>query len=106
MAAYNEATRLPRSVRKRAKYFSRVPWTHEVRIAVEKSADRSLELARRLAAEQVNFHAIVNAVHRGERYTSCDEMQAACEIFARHTIDGFAFDVVTLILAGALLSLG
>jgi len=67
VSAYKETTRLPRNMRRRANYFSRVPWTHDVRIAVEKSADRSLELARRLAAEQVNFYAIVNAVHRGER---------------------------------------
>jgi len=33
-------------------------------------------------------------------------MQAAREIFARQKIDGFTFDVVTLILAGALLSFG
>jgi dolichyl-phosphate beta-glucosyltransferase len=66
--AYNEAHRLANSVRTLRQYLDTVSWSHEVILVVERSTDGTLDLARRLAAEQAAFHAIGNPEQRGKGY--------------------------------------
>jgi len=65
--AYNEAQRLPHSLRLLREYFgSRSSRSYEVLVVVEHSTDGTLELAREAASEQANFHVIDNPVQRGK----------------------------------------
>src|SRR5438105_4971088 len=66
--AYNEALRLPRSLRAMAEYFGAVGFPHEVLIVVEHSTDGTLELALAETAKQANFRVIDNKVQRGKGY--------------------------------------
>ncbi len=66
--AYNEAKRLPASLRQMAEHFGRFTFPYEVLIIVEHSSDGTLELAVEFAAKQANFHVVDNAVHRGKGY--------------------------------------
>ena len=65
---YNEALRLPHSLRAMAAYFGGVRFSHEILIVVEHSTDGTLELAAQATAKQANFQVIDNRVHRGKGY--------------------------------------
>ena len=64
--AYNEATRLPQSLRKIIEAAGSFAFTFEVLVIVEKSTDGTLELAREVAAKQANFQIIDNGPQRGK----------------------------------------
>lgn len=66
--AYNEARRLPPTLEKMAEFFGKLGRPYEVLIIVERSADGTLEIAARFAAQQAHFQAIDNAVQRGKGY--------------------------------------
>jgi len=66
--AFNEATRLPQSLRLLGDYFGRTSLLFEVLIVVEHSTDGTLELAKEAASEQANFQVIDNRVQRGKGY--------------------------------------
>lgn len=66
--AFNEAARLPQSLRRIAEFDGGFGCAFEVLVVVEKSTDGTLELAREAAAGQPNFHIIDNAVQRGKGY--------------------------------------
>jgi dolichyl-phosphate beta-glucosyltransferase len=65
---YNEALRLPASLRTMEAYFSGVAFTYEVLIVVEHSTDGTLELAAQATATQANFQVMDNQVHRGKGF--------------------------------------
>ncbi len=64
--AYNEATRLPQSLRKIIEAAGRFSFGYEVLVIVEQSADGTLELAREVMAKQANFQVIDNGPQRGK----------------------------------------
>lgn len=78
--AYNEALRLPHSLRVLRDHFGAPPWTlrsFEILIVVEQSTDGTLELAREATSEEPNFYIIDNRVHRGKGYAVCSGMRQA-----------------------------
>ena len=78
--AYNEASRLPHSLRLLRDHVgapSRASRSFEVLIVVEHSTDGTLELAREAVSEQANFHVIDNRVHRGKGYAVRSGMRQA-----------------------------
>jgi dolichyl-phosphate beta-glucosyltransferase len=78
--AYNEAARLPHSLRLLGEYAgasSRSNRSFEVLVVVERSTDGTLELARKAAAELANFLVIDNQVHRGKGYAVRSGMRQA-----------------------------
>jgi dolichyl-phosphate beta-glucosyltransferase len=66
--AYNEAARLPQSLRKLTEFSQRFTVPVEVLVVIEKSTDGTVELAREAVAKQTNFRIISNDVQRGKGY--------------------------------------
>ncbi len=66
--AYNEAHRLPDSLEKIIDYGRGFAFSWEVIVVIERSQDKTLELARRITAKQANFQILDNKVHRGKGY--------------------------------------
>lgn len=64
--AYNEATRLPQSLRKIMEAAGGFGFSFEVLVIVEESADGTLELAREVVSKQANFQIIDNGPQRGK----------------------------------------
>jgi len=76
--AYNEASRLPHSLRLLGDHFT--SWSSrsfEVLVVVEHSTDGTLELAREAMAEQANFRIIANRAHRGKGFAVRSGMREA-----------------------------
>lgn len=66
--AYNEERRLPVSIRDIRSFFSAFNDPFEVLVIVEKSTDRTLELAHEAAKGDDRIQVIDNQVHRGKGY--------------------------------------
>ena len=66
--AFNEARRLPATLRQLMEFSSRFTLPFEVWVMVEKSDDDTFELAAGLVSNQVRFHVIDNRVQRGKGY--------------------------------------
>lgn len=66
--AYNEAGRLEASITELASFLGSVSWSHEVFLVIEKSADGTLELARRLATRIPSMEVIGHDFQRGKGY--------------------------------------
>jgi len=64
--AYNEARRLPQTLRQLIAFCNRLENSWEGVIVVEKSTDETLDLARRAVQGQENFKVIDTGVHRGK----------------------------------------
>jgi dolichyl-phosphate beta-glucosyltransferase len=64
--AYNEAARLPQSLRKIMESSGSFAFSFEVLVVVEESTDGTLELARETVAKQANFQIIDNGAQRGK----------------------------------------
>lgn len=76
--AYNEERRLPTSLRDIQAFFGRFPASAlEIIVVIEKSTDRTLELARSVVGDDPRFHVIDNVVHRGKGYAVRSGMQRA-----------------------------
>jgi dolichyl-phosphate beta-glucosyltransferase len=75
--AYNEARRLPPTLSALASFCGSLAFSHEVLIVVERSSDRTLEIAASFAAQQAHFQVIDNLVHRGKGYAVRSGMQRA-----------------------------
>ena len=66
--AYNEERRLPTSIRDIRSFFGRFVLEMEVLVVVEKSSDRTVELARLAAENDPMIHIIDNQVQRGKGF--------------------------------------
>ena len=67
--AYNEQRRLPESLRGISAFFSKWPEDSvEILAVIEKSTDRTLELALEAVKNDRKFRVIDNVVHRGKGY--------------------------------------
>jgi dolichyl-phosphate beta-glucosyltransferase len=66
--AYNEERRLPTSIRDIKAFFKNVSDPIEVIVVVEKSKDRTFELAKAAAADEPRITVIDNRVHRGKGF--------------------------------------
>jgi dolichyl-phosphate beta-glucosyltransferase len=75
--AYNEAHRLPESIRELVQFSQSLNFDHEVLVVVEKSTDNTLELARQGFGANPHFRILNNRVHRGKGYASRSGMLQA-----------------------------
>ncbi len=66
--AYNEERRLPHTIRDLRAFFGRVGSSIEIIIVIEKSTDRTVELARESAAGDSHIRIVANDVQRGKGY--------------------------------------
>lgn len=66
--AYNEERRLPTSIRDIRAFFSGINDPFEVLVVIEKSKDRTVELARAAAEGEGRIQVIDNQVHRGKGF--------------------------------------
>lgn len=66
--AYNEARRLPQSLRDIKTFFSRFPENYEVIVIVEKSSDNTVQLAQAEVAGDLHFKIVDNKVRRGKGF--------------------------------------
>src|SRR5438094_60314 len=66
--AFNEARRLPESLRVIVEFCDAAPWPCEVIVVVEKSTDETLDHARQAVANRADFRVIDNKVHRGKGF--------------------------------------
>jgi len=66
--AFNEARRLPATLRELMEFSSRFTQPFEVWVMVEKSEDDTFDLASQLVSNQARFHVIDNQVQRGKGY--------------------------------------
>lgn len=66
--AYNEEKRLPRAILDIHGFFKRFSSDLEVLLVIEKSSDRTLEIARELTRDKTYFRVIDNKVQRGKGY--------------------------------------
>ena len=68
MPAYNEERRLPTSLRDVKGFFSNVNDAFEVLAVVEKSSDRTVELATEIARSEPRISVIDNKIQKGKGY--------------------------------------
>ena len=64
--AYNEERRLPDTLDALGSALGKWPFSCEVIIVVEKSGDATLEIARRMAAQDGRFRVVAPGIHRGK----------------------------------------
>ena len=84
--AYNEAHRLEASFLALREYLGGVEWSHEVVLVVERSADGTLDLAKRLAEGQAAFRVLGNEDQRGKGHA------VRCGMLAAHGAVRFFMD--------------
>jgi glycosyltransferase involved in cell wall biosynthesis len=79
--AYNEARRLPPTLRQLGDFCANAPWQSEILIVVENSTDGTLEIAREYVGQQEQspgrFRAIDNGRQRGKGHAVRNGMLAA-----------------------------
>ena len=75
--AFNEECRLPKTLRRLGTFCNDLKITWEVLLVVEKSEDRTLEIANSAAASQAYFRVLNPGVHRGKGFAVRQGMMAA-----------------------------
>jgi dolichyl-phosphate beta-glucosyltransferase len=79
--AFNEARRLPESIRRVAQFCANSKWSCEALAIIEKSTDDTLELASRAASGSANIEIVDNRVHRGKGYAvRCGMLRARGDV--------------------------
>lgn len=66
--AYNEQARIASSIGKLKKFFADSPYDFEAILVIEKSTDKTEQIARTAAAGVKQINIIANPVHRGKGY--------------------------------------
>ena len=75
--AYNEAERLPKTLRRFQEYFSAQPYNYEILVVNDGSRDGTAEAAEKLAGEIKNLRVIGREKNMGKGYTVREGMLAA-----------------------------
>ena len=75
--AYNEADRLPKTLRRFQEYFSAQPYSYEILVVSDGSRDGTVEAAEKLAGEIKNLRVIGREKNMGKGYTVKEGMLAA-----------------------------
>ena len=75
--AYNEAERLPKTLRRFQEYFSAQPYSYEILVVSDGSRDGTVEAAEKLAGEIKNLRVIGREKNMGKGYTVKEGMLAA-----------------------------
>jgi len=75
--AYNEAERLPRTLKRLQEYFSAQPYAYEIIVAADGPTDSTIELVKNLAREIRNLKVIERRRNRGKGYTVREGMLQA-----------------------------
>ncbi|MEI6349894.1 MAG: dolichyl-phosphate beta-glucosyltransferase [Verrucomicrobiota bacterium] len=75
--AFNEERRLPGTLQRLGAFCNDLKITWEVLVIVEKSEDRTLDLAKQATTRQANFRVIAPGVHRGKGFAVRQGMLAA-----------------------------
>ena len=75
--AYNEAERLPKTLKRLQEYFSAQPYAYEIIVAADGPTDNTIELTKNLAREIKNLKVIERRQNRGKGYTVREGMLQA-----------------------------
>src|SRR3989338_1518467 len=75
--AYNEAERLPKTLRRFQEYFQSKPFSYEIIVAADGPSDNTIETARNMASEIKNLKVIERRENRGKGYTVREGMLVA-----------------------------
>ena len=75
--AYNEAERLPKTLRRFQEYFQSKPFSYEIIVAADGPSDNTIEIAQNVAAEIKNLKVLERRQNRGKGYTVREGMLAA-----------------------------
>src|SRR3989344_9348991 len=75
--AYNEADRLPKTLRRFQEYFSAQPYSDEILVVSDGSRDGTVEAAEKLAGEIKNLRVIGREKNMGKGYTVREGMFVA-----------------------------
>ena len=75
--AYNEAERLPKTLRRFQEYLSRQPYSYEIVVVNDGSRDGTAEIAERMKSEIKNLRIIDRKKNCGKGYTVMEGMLAA-----------------------------
>jgi dolichyl-phosphate beta-glucosyltransferase len=79
--AYNEERRLPAAIKDIRTFFSSFQIPFEVLIAVEKSSDRTVEVAHQIIDGNKNFRVLASQEHRGKGYAvRCGMRESTAQI--------------------------
>lgn len=75
--AYNEADRLPATLRRFQEYLSAKPFSYEILVVLDGPTDNTREVLRSMTSEINNLEIIDRAVNRGKGYTVKEGMLKA-----------------------------
>lgn len=75
--AYNEAERLPKTLRRFHEYFQSKPFSYEIIVAADGPSDNTIEIAQNMAAEIKNLKVLERRQNRGKGYTVREGMLAS-----------------------------
>lgn len=75
--AYNEAARLPKTLRRMQEYFSVEPFSYEIIVALDGPTDDTREALKAMATEIKNLKILDRQVNRGKGYTVREGMLKA-----------------------------
>jgi dolichyl-phosphate beta-glucosyltransferase len=67
--AYNEADRLPETLKRFQRYFSAKPFSYEILVVLDGPTDRTREILRSMASEIKQLRILDREVNRGKGYT-------------------------------------
>jgi dolichyl-phosphate beta-glucosyltransferase len=75
--AYNEADRLPETLKRFQQYFSAKPFSYEILVVLDGPTDRTREILRSMASEIKQLRILDRQVNRGKGYTVREGMLQA-----------------------------
>ena len=75
--AYNEADRLPETLKRFQQYFSAKPFNYEILVVLDGPTDRTREIIRTMASEIKHLRILDRQVNRGKGYTVKEGMLQA-----------------------------
>jgi dolichyl-phosphate beta-glucosyltransferase len=75
--AYNEVSRLPKTLRRFQEYFSSHPYTYDITVVLDGPRDNTIEVARKMSHQIKHMRVLERTQNRGKGYTVREGMLAA-----------------------------